>query len=57
MHADAGRSGHFQFAVRPFAAVGELRARGLQFHEHFMRRAVEQFALFGENQPARVAVE
>ena len=57
MHADAGRGGHFQFAVRPLAAVGELGARGLQLHEHFMRRAVEQLALFGEDQPARMAVE
>ena len=57
MHADAGRGGDLQFAVRPFAAVGELGARGLQLHEHFVRRAVKQFALFGEDQPARVAVE
>ena len=57
VHADAGRGGDFQFAVRPLAAVGELGARGLQLHEHFVRGAVEQFALLGEDQPARMAVE
>ena len=57
MHADAGRGRHLEFAVRPLAAVGELGARRLQLHEHFMRRAVEHVALFGEDQAAGVAVK
>ena len=57
MHADAGRGRHFEFAVRPLAAVGQLGARRLQLHEHFMRRAVEHLALFGEDQAARMAVK
>ncbi len=57
VHADADRGGHLEVAVRPLAAVGQLGARRLEFHEDFMRGAVEQFALFGEDQPARVAVE
>ena len=57
MHADAGRGGHLQFAVRPLTAVGELGARRFQLHEHFMRCAVEHLALLGEDQAARVAVK
>ena len=57
VHADAGRGRHFQLAVRPLAAVGELGARRLELHEHFMRGAVEQFALLGEDQAARVAMK
>ena len=57
MHADARRGRYFQLAVRPLAAVGELGARGLELHEDFVRRAVQQFALFGEDQSARMAVK
>ena len=57
MHADADRGGHLEFAVRPLAAVGQLGARGFELHEHFVRGAVQQFALLGEDQAARVAVE
>jgi len=32
-------------------------ARGLELHEHVVGRAVEQLALFGEDQSAGVAVE
>ena len=55
--ADAERGRHLQLAVRPLAGVGQLGARGLELHEHFVRGAVEQLALFGEDQPARVAVK
>ena len=57
MHADARRGRHLQFAVRPLAAVGEFGARRLQLHEYFVRRAIEQFPLFGEDQPTRMAVK
>ena len=57
MHADAGRGRHFEFAVGPFAAVGELGARGLELHEHFMRGAVQHLALFGQDQAAGMAVK
>ena len=57
VHADAGRGGHLEFAVRPLAAVGELGARRLQLHEHFVRGAIQQFALLGEDQAARMAME
>ena len=57
VHSDAGRGRDLELAVRPFAAVGEFGARRFQLHEHFMRRAVEHIALFGEDQAARMAVE
>ena len=57
MDADAGRGGHAQVAVRPFAAVGELCARRFELHEHIVRGAIEQLALLGEDQAARVAVK
>ena len=57
IHADAWCRRDLQLAIRPLAAVGELGARGLELHEHFMGGAIEQFALFGEDQPARMAVK
>ena len=57
VHADAGRGGHLELAVRPLARVGQLGARRLELHEHFMRGAVQQLALLGEDQAARMAVE
>ena len=57
MVADALRGRHFELAMRPLAAVGELGARGLEFQEHLVRGAVEQFALFGEDQAPRVAMK
>src|SRR6266487_5034973 len=57
MHPDAGRRGHPQLTVRPLAAVGELRPRGFEFHEHIVRGVMEQLALLGQNEPARMAVE
>ena len=57
VHAEARRGGDAQVAVRPLAAVGQLGARGLELHEHFVRGAIEEFALLGEDQPARMAVE
>jgi hypothetical protein len=44
VHADAWRCRHFELAVRPLAAVGQLGARRLELHEDFMRRAVKQLA-------------
>ena len=57
VHADARRGRDLEVAVRPLAAVGQLGARRLELHEHFMRGAVKQLALLGEDQPARMAVE
>src|SRR5712672_230689 len=57
MHPDADRGGHLEVAMRPLAAVGQLGARRLELHENFMGGAVEQFALLGQDQPARMAVE
>ena len=48
---------HLQLAVRLLAAVGQLGARRFELHEHFVRGAIEQLALLGQDQPARVAVE
>src|SRR6267378_811282 len=56
-YAEADGGLNLQFAVRLFAAVGQLGARRLQLHEHFMSGAVKHLALFGQDQPARVAVE
>ena len=52
-----GVVGHFELAVRPLAAVGQLGACRLELHEDFVRGAVEQFALLGEDQAARMAME
>ena len=57
VHADPRRGRDFQFAIRSLAAIGEFGAGRFQLHEHFMRRAVQEFALFGQDQAARVAVE
>ena len=57
VHAEARRRGDAQVAIRPFAAVGQLGARGFELHEHFVRGAIEKFTLLGEDQSARVAVE
>ena len=57
MHTHAGRGGDAQVAVWALAAVGELCARGFELHEHVVRGAVEQLALLGEDEPARMAVE
>ena len=57
MHADARCRRHPQLAVRPFTAVGELGAGGLELHEHFVRGGAQEFALLGEDEAARVAVE
>ena len=55
--ADARRGGDLEVAARPLAAVGEFGARRLQLHEHIVRGAKQQVALFGQNQAARMAVE
>ena len=57
MHADARRRGYLQFAVRALAGIGELGARRFELHEHFMRGPIQQFALLGEDQAARMAVK
>ena len=57
MDAEAGRGRDLQLAVRLLAAVGELGARRLELHEHVVRGAVEQLALLGQDQAARMAVE
>ena len=57
VHADAGRGGHLELAIRLLAAVGELGARRLELHEHVVGDAVEHLALFGQDQAAGVAVK
>ena len=47
----------FSSPRRPLAAVGQFGARGLQLHEHVMRGAKEQVALFGEDEAAGMTVE
>ena len=37
--------------------VGELGARGLELHEHFVRGAIEQLALLGKDQAASMPVK
>src|SRR6185437_3519481 len=57
MYADTGRGGDLEFAVRALAAVGELGARRLELHEHFVRSAIQHIALLGQDQSARMAME
>src|SRR5262249_35697242 len=57
MHADTGRGRDPQLSVRPLAAVGQLGARRFELHEHVVRRVMEELALLGQNEPARMAVE
>ena len=57
MHAEPDRGLHLQVAMRLVARVGELGARRLQLHEHFVRGAIEQLALLGEDQPARMTMK
>ena len=57
MDAHAGRGRHLQLAMGFFAAVGQLGAGRLKLHEYVMGGAVEQLALFGQDQPAGVAVK
>ena len=55
--ADSRRGRHLEVAARPLAAVGELGARRLQLHEDIMRGAEQQVTLFGQDQPARMAMK
>ena len=57
MDADARRRRHPQIAVRPLAAVGQLGARRFELHEHFVRGAIEQLALLGQDQAAGVTMK
>ncbi len=47
---EADGCGHAQLAGRFFRRFGQLHLHGLQLQQDVMRRAVEQFALFGEDQ-------
>ena len=55
--AERRRRLDLEIAARPLAAVGEFRPRRLQLHEHIMRGAEQQVALFGEDETARMAME
>ena len=55
--AEPERRRHAQFAVRLFAAVDQAAADRLQLEHDVLHRAEQQFALFGQDQAARVAVE
>ncbi len=57
MHADTGGGGDPQLPVRPLAAVGQLGARRFELHEHVVRGVMEELALLGQNEPARMTVE
>src|SRR5262249_36529000 len=57
MHADADGGGDLEIAVRALATIGQFGARRFELHEDFVCRAVQQFALLGQNQPAGMAVE
>jgi hypothetical protein len=57
VRAEPDRGGDLEVAVRALSAVGQLGARRFQLHEDFMRGAIKQFALLGEDQPARMAME
>ena len=57
MHAESRRRVDPQFPVRLLAAVGELGARRFELHQHVVRGAIEQLALLGQDEPARVAME
>ncbi len=57
MHAYSRRGGDLQFAIGPFTAVGQFSASRFQLHEDFMRSAIKQFTLFGEDQSARMTVK
>ena len=57
VHADARRGRYPQIAVRPFATVGELSARGFELHEHIVGGVVKELALLGENEAARMTMK
>ena len=57
VNADARRRGDAQIAIRSLAAVGQFRPRRFKLHEYVVRGAIQQFALLGEDQPARVTVK
>ncbi len=52
-----GRGGDAQFAEHLFFAVADARGGGLQPFVHRFGGVEQQFALFGQNQPARMAVK
>jgi len=56
VYANARRRRHSQFAVRPFATVGELRERSFKLQEHIVGGVVKELALLGENEAARMAM-
>ena len=49
--------GDAQFAVRLLAAVGEVAAHRIELQHHVLDGAEQEFALFGQDQPAGVTVE
>ncbi len=55
--AEADGGGDAQFARRLFLRIHEARLRGGELGEDIMRGAVEHLALFGEDEPARMAME
>ena len=57
MAAEAAGRRDLEFAGGVLARLGELRARALQPLSHLAGGAPEQFALLGEDQAARMAVE
>ena len=57
VHPDADGGGDLELAVRSLAAVGQLGARGFELHEHVVGGALQELALLGEDEPARMAVE
>jgi hypothetical protein len=57
VHPDAQGRGHLELAIGFLAAVGQLGACRLELHEHVVGGALQQLALLGEDEPARMAVE
>lgn len=56
-HAERHGRRHPQIAARFPARICQQDFRRSEFHEHVLRRAVEHFALLGEDKPARVPVK
>src|SRR6266849_7568821 len=57
MYPDADGRGHPEFPVRALAAVREFGPRRFKLHEYVVRRSIEQFALFGQNETAGMTMK
>ena len=55
--AETDRRGDAQLAGRLVGVLGQLNLDAFQLHQHFMGGAIKNFALFGEDQAAGMAMK